>query len=105
MELEGDGDSGATFGVKTDQFTRCSFLILGWLLDTGSRPSVIVFSNFFAFFFVNQLLGPLFLIMPFPMLHQMFVLHTPNFDCIHPEDTSHESLGINFTQWQVTKLK
>jgi len=50
------------------------------------------------------LLSPLFLIMPFPMLHQMFVLHTPNFDCIHPEDTSHESLGINFTQWQTIFL-
>jgi len=50
------------------------------------------------------LLSPLFLIMPFPMLHQMFVLHTPNFDCIHPEDASHESLGINFTQWQTIFL-
>lgn len=46
------------------------------------------------------LLGPLFFIMPFPLLHQVFVLHTPLFDCLHPEHISHETVGINKTVWQ-----
>jgi len=46
------------------------------------------------------LLGPLFFIMPFPLLHQVFVLHTPTFDCIHPEEIRPETLGLNKTVWQ-----
>ena len=47
------------------------------------------------------LLCPLFLIMPFPLLHQMFVLHVPAHTCVHPEEITAESLGINETVWQV----
>ena len=46
------------------------------------------------------LLCPLFLIMPFPLLHQMFVLHVPAHTCVHPEEITAESLGINETVWQ-----
>jgi len=46
------------------------------------------------------LLGPLFFIMPFPLLHQVFVLHTPAFDCVHPEEIRPETLGMNKTIWQ-----
>eukprot|EP00092_Neocalanus_flemingeri_P014336 GFUD01015463.1.p1 GENE.GFUD01015463.1~~GFUD01015463.1.p1 ORF type:complete len:584 (+),score=109.85 GFUD01015463.1:144-1895(+) len=46
------------------------------------------------------LLGPLFFIMPFPLLHQVFVLHTPKFDCVHPEEIRPETLGLNKTIWQ-----
>ena len=47
------------------------------------------------------LLCPLFLIMPFPLLHQMFVLHVPAHTCVHPEEITAEALGINETVWQV----
>ena len=47
------------------------------------------------------LLCPLFLIMPFPLLHQMFVLHVPAHTCVHPEQITAEALGINETVWQV----
>jgi len=46
------------------------------------------------------LLSPLFLIMPFPMLHQMFYLHSPAFECIHPEEISPATLGINNQTWK-----
>jgi len=46
------------------------------------------------------LLCPLFLIMPFPLLHQMFVLHVPAHTCVHPEQITAEALGINETVWQ-----
>ena len=45
--------------------------------------------------------GPLFLIMPFPLLHQMFVLHSPDYECVPPEQISAQTLGINTTQWKV----
>ena len=45
--------------------------------------------------------GPLFLIMPFPLLHQMFVLHSPDYECVPPEEISAHTLGINTTQWKV----
>ena len=45
--------------------------------------------------------GPLFLIMPFPLLHQMFVLHSPDYECVPPEQISAQTLGINITQWKV----
>ena len=45
--------------------------------------------------------GPLFLIMPFPLLHQMFVLHSPDYECVPPEEISAQTLGINTTQWKV----
>lgn len=47
------------------------------------------------------LLGPLFFIMPFPLLHQVFVLHTPQFECIHPDRVTMETVGINnISIWQ-----
>ena len=49
-------------------------------------------------------LGPLFLIMPFPMLHQMFVLHSPEHSCNHPPIMEAENMGINQTIWQVWKI-
>ena len=39
--------------------------------------------------------------MPFPMLHQVFVLHAPSYDCLHPEEISANTLGINQTEWKV----
>ena len=47
------------------------------------------------------LLCPLFLIMPFPLLHQMFVLHVPAHTCVHPKEITAKALGINETVWQV----
>ena len=49
----------------------------------------------------DDVLGPLFLIMPFPMLHQMFVLHSPEHSCNHPPIMEAENMGINQTIWQV----
>jgi len=47
------------------------------------------------------LLGPLFFIMPFPLLHQVFVLHSPLHTCIHPDRLTPETVGIdNITIWQ-----
>jgi len=47
------------------------------------------------------LLGPLFFIMPFPLLHQVFVLHSPLHECVHPDRISPETVGIeNITAWQ-----
>jgi len=51
------------------------------------------------------LLGPLFLIMPFPLLHQVLVLHAPKHECI-PVDNSGtpiwtaEVMNMNKTEWQ-----
>ena len=45
--------------------------------------------------------GPLFLIMPFPMLHQVFVLHAPSYECVHPAEISADTLQLNETVWQV----
>merc|ERR1712214_38236 len=51
------------------------------------------------------LLGPLFLIMPFPLLHQVLVLHAPDHDCI-PLDNAGEARWTNDTmnmskeEWQ-----
>jgi len=50
------------------------------------------------------LLGPLFFIMPFPLLHQVFVLHTPNFECVPPEHLNHDALGMNKSVWQALFL-
>ena len=50
------------------------------------------------------LLCPLFLIMPFPLLHQMFVLHVPAHECVHPQEITAETLGINATVWAVRKF-
>jgi len=47
-----------------------------------------------------MLLCPLFLIMPFPMLHQVFVLHAPSYECVHPENITADSLNMNLTEWQ-----
>ena len=52
----------------------------------------------------SNILGPLFLIMPFPMLHQMFVLHSPEHSCNHPPIMEAENMGINQTIWQVWKI-
>ena len=38
--MEGEGDFGATVGVKTGKFKWHS-VVLGGPLDTGSRPSVV----------------------------------------------------------------
>jgi len=47
------------------------------------------------------LLGPLFFIMPFPLLHQVFVLHSPEHNCTHPDRLTPETVGIdNITVWQ-----
>merc|ERR1719195_903064 len=37
--------------------------------------------------------------MPFPLLHQMFVLHVPAHECVHPQEITAETLGINATVW------
>merc|ERR1719234_3071851 len=34
------------------------------------------------------------------MLHQVFVLHAPSYECIHPENISANTLNMNNTQWQ-----
>ena len=49
------------------------------------------------------LLGPLFFIMPFPLLHQVFVLHSPLHNCTHPDRLSPQTVGIdNITVWNVS---
>merc|ERR1712001_291451 len=51
------------------------------------------------------LLGPLFLIMPFPLLHQVLVLHAPKHECV-PLDAAGaprwtaEDMNMNKTDWQ-----
>ena len=41
--------------------------------------------------------------MPFPLLHQVFVLHSPYHECVHPDRISPETVGIeNITVWQVS---
>ena len=44
--------------------------------------------------------GPLFLIMPMPMMHQVFVLHVPHHQCSPPVNSSAQSLGMNETAWK-----
>ena len=39
--------------------------------------------------------------MPFPMLHQVFVLHAPSYECVHPENFSARNFGMNDSAWQV----
>jgi len=47
------------------------------------------------------LLGPLFFILPFPLLHQVLVLHAPKHECLLPPAVPTPSdLGINQTVWQ-----
>lgn len=47
------------------------------------------------------LLGPLFFIMPFPLLHQVLVLHAPAHECVPPPELpGPESVGMNLTEWQ-----
>jgi len=46
------------------------------------------------------LLGPLFFIMPFPLLHQVFVLHVPDHSCVPPEHLSNDSLMVDYDLWQ-----
>jgi len=41
------------------------------------------------------LLGPLFFIMPFPLMHQVFVLHVPEHSCSLPAEMDMEALGFN----------
>ena len=56
---------------------------------------------FFSCMSLDNSIGPLFFIMPFPLLHQVFVLHTPNFECVPPEHLNHDALGMNKSVWQV----
>jgi len=46
------------------------------------------------------LLGPLFLIMPFPLLHQVMVLHVPKHDCQPVDQPSYQDMDMNMTDWQ-----
>jgi len=51
------------------------------------------------------LLGPLFLIMPFPLLHQVLVLHAPKHECIPLDDFgaprwTAEEMNMTKTAWQ-----
>jgi len=51
------------------------------------------------------LLGPLCLIMPFPLLHQVFVLHSPPYTCMIPASLNNTSLGLSFNTWQEIVFK
>ena len=44
--------------------------------------------------------GPLFLIMPMPMMHQVFVLHVPHHQCSPPANSSAGMLEMNETAWK-----
>ena len=44
--------------------------------------------------------GPLFLIMPMPMMHQVFVLHVPQHQCSPPANISAGTLDMNETAWR-----
>ena len=35
------------------------------------------------------------------MLHQVFVLHAPSYECVHPAEISADTLQLNQTVWQV----
>ena len=50
--------------------------------------------------------GPLFFIMPFPLLHQVFVLHAPTHSCLHPASllAEQETLDINRSSWETIFL-
>ena len=50
------------------------------------------------------LLGPVFFLMPFAFLNQIFVLSIPDHWCTPPEQFSPEALGINLTQWKAIFL-
>lgn len=50
------------------------------------------------------LLGPLFFIMPFPLMHQVLVLSSPPHECIPPAHLNASTLGISKGAWQEIML-
>ena len=49
------------------------------------------------------LLGPVFFIMPFPFLVQLFVVHSPDHWCRPQASIKHDALGLNLQDWKVGK--